>query len=108
MVTKKNIQIDLKIYLKKVKAVIPLEKAYLVGSYANGSANKESDVDLLLLSKSFSKMEMDERLKLLYRKTVGLDFDLHIQAVTPEEYRGASRLIALGVMREGKKILLKT
>jgi len=91
-------------YLKRVKTIITLDGAYIVGSRANGKATSDSDVDLLLLSSSFNHMDADERLRLLYRLTVGIDFDLHIHAVTPEEFAHASSLTSLGAMRKEAKV----
>ena len=103
----KNIKTQLIGYLQKVKAQIPISRVYLVGSWVKGEAHEGSDVDLLVLSKAFEKMDTDERLKVLYRNTVGIDFDLHIHAVTPSEYKAASKLNSLGMMKAEKKLLLK-
>jgi predicted nucleotidyltransferase len=48
-----------KSYVAEVKAAIPIDKAYLFGSYAKGCANEYSDVDLCFFSKSFED-ERDE------------------------------------------------
>jgi predicted nucleotidyltransferase len=40
-------------YIDDVRAKIPLDRAYLYGSYAKGTAHKDSDVDICLFSKSF-------------------------------------------------------
>lgn len=85
---------------------IPVDKAYLIGSWANGKAKKNSDVDLLVMSSAFEKMDFDERLKILYRNSAGIDFDMHIHPTTWEEYANASVLTSLGRMRIDKKISL--
>lgn len=38
-------------YINKLKNSINIEKAILYGSYAKGSANENSDIDLLIISK---------------------------------------------------------
>jgi len=40
-------------YVSDVKTVIPIDKVYLYGSYANGTAKWDSDVDLCFFSNSF-------------------------------------------------------
>jgi len=40
-------------YVSDVKAAIPVDKVYLYGSYANGTAQWDSDVDLCFFSDSF-------------------------------------------------------
>ena len=63
-------------------------------------------MDILVLSKSFKNMDFDERMRILYRNSVGIDFDLHLHPVTEEELTQASELTALGAMRTDKKINL--
>ena len=44
-------------YVSEVKAVLPIDKVYLYGSYAKGSAKWDSDVDLCFFSDSFTSQE---------------------------------------------------
>ena len=41
-------------YVTDVKAELPITKVYLYGSYANGTAQWDSDVDLCFFSDSFT------------------------------------------------------
>ena len=41
-------------YVSEVKDVLPIDKVYLYGSYANGTAEWDSDVDLCFFSDSFA------------------------------------------------------
>ena len=41
-------------YVSEVKAALPVDKVYLYGSYANGTAKWDSDVDLCFFSDSFT------------------------------------------------------
>ncbi|MBI3385263.1 nucleotidyltransferase domain-containing protein [Candidatus Gottesmanbacteria bacterium] len=106
MVSQRIVKKNLIAYLKKLKAKIVVDRAYLIGSWAKNQAKKDSDVDLLILSHAFSNLDQDERLRILYRQTAGIDFDLHIHAVTPEELKNASRLTSLGAMEKDKKVAL--
>lgn len=106
MANQKIIRQQLINYLKRAKRLVPIDRAYLVGSWAKGNAKPESDIDILILSKAFSKLDPDERLRLLYRSTVGLDLALHIHAITPQEAESASGLTTLGAMYSDKKITL--
>ena len=68
----------------------------MYGSYiTNNFKEKESDIDLLVISKKFKKLSEDNRLKLLYGKTVGLPIDLHIYGFTPDEIKNVSPLRSL-------------
>lgn len=106
MDTKHTITGKLKEYISRLKKDIPIEKAYLVGSWARGKAKRDSDVDIVLLSKAFEKMDFDDRLTFVYKNTIGMDLDMHIHPVTEEEYKSASILTSLGMMRKDKKISL--
>ena len=43
-------------YINKLKQQIPVEKAVLFGSYAKGSYEQDSDVDLAIFSPVFENM----------------------------------------------------
>lgn len=94
-------------YLKKVGQHIRVKEALLFGSLVTGQATPDSDVDVLILSDDFARLDEDERSKLLYRTSAGLDFDLHVYGVTPEEFASASDLTALGAIRQQKTFRLQ-
>lgn len=93
-------------YLEKVNSIVPIDEAYLIGSWARGEQKVDSDVDLLILSNSFSKMGYDERLKILYRFSVGIDFDFHIFPLTRREFSKVSPLTSIGAIKKDKKVLM--
>jgi predicted nucleotidyltransferase len=51
---------SVKSYVAEVKAVIPIDKAYLFGSYAKETANEYSDVDVCFFSKSFEDAQNED------------------------------------------------
>lgn len=102
----KKIKSEIDKYLNKLKQDLSLERVLLYGSFAEGKAKEDSDVDLLILSSDFAKMDEDERLRLLYRKSVGFPYNLHVYGLTLKEYKEASPLTILGVIkRKSKRIL---
>ena len=86
-------------YLNKLKRKLPLERVILFGSFAEGKAREGSDIDLIILSSKFAEMTEDERLKLLYRQSVGFPYDLHVYGLTPKEFQSASPLTTLGEIK---------
>jgi predicted nucleotidyltransferase len=51
---KKNIVALLQIFLRLLlKEGIPVERAFLYGSYARGEENEESDIDIMIISEVF-------------------------------------------------------
>ena len=53
-------------YVSDVKAELPINKVYLYGSYANGTAQWDSDVDLCFFSDSFTTQDTMQVLGKLY------------------------------------------
>lgn len=102
------IQNAIKTYVSQVKNEIGESEAYLVGSYAKGTVNQNSDIDILIVSPTLSKYDTDERSRILYRASVGFPYDLHVYGVTPEEMASASPLTTLGHMREESMIRIQT
>jgi len=93
---KKTIRKYINLYLKRLQKDINPEKVIIYGSFLTEDfKEKESDIDLIVISKKFTKLDEDERLKLLYRKTVGLPIDLHIYGFTSDEIKNISPLRSL-------------
>ena len=80
-----------------------LKRLILFGSYATGKMHKDSDIDLVILSKDFKRMGTDRRFNLLYHarenpKTWKIGMDIF--GFTPEEFTAASPLTTLGEVKE--------
>ena len=66
-------------YVSEVRAVLPIAKVYLYGSYANGTAQWDSDVDLCFFSDQFAAQDIMQilgqlfELKRQYNKYVCLE-----------------------------------
>ena len=55
-------------YVRKLARNITVHRAILTGSRATGSYLEDSDVDLIIVSDDFSKMQLPERLKYLQKQ----------------------------------------
>ena len=53
-------------YVADVKAVLPIDKVYLYGSYASGTAQWDSDIDLCFFSASFDTRDIMQIIGRLY------------------------------------------
>jgi hypothetical protein len=74
-------------YKKKLAGLgIIAEKSLIFGSYAQGRATKDSDLDLLIISDDFKKMDLWERLCLLGRARKGICRPMEILGLTREEF----------------------
>ena len=56
-----NLIEKLKKFKKEVNKDIPIEKMFLFGSRASGQAKRESDIDLIIVSPQFKKLNFFQR-----------------------------------------------
>ncbi len=73
-------------YLAVLKANgIRLMKAYLYGSYAKGTADKDSDIDIAVVSPDLSENHFDNQMRLM-RLTWEIDTRIEPHPFHPEEF----------------------
>ena len=75
-------------YVDDVKSAMPIDMVYLFGSYAKGTANKHSDIDLCFFSDSFENQDSIEIVKTLFRMTrkyKGMDIEPHVFSMSDLE-----------------------
>ncbi len=56
-------------YVADVKEVIQIDRAFLFGSHAKGTATEQSDIDVCFFSKDFENLSMVDIMKRLFRLT---------------------------------------
>jgi predicted nucleotidyltransferase len=66
-------------YVREVKALLPIDKVYLYGSYAKGTAEWDSDVDLCFFSNSFKNGTIFDTLDTLWRLKERYDKEVCIE-----------------------------
>ena len=65
-------------YVADVKNTLPIDRVFLFGSYANGTANEQSDIDLCFFSCGFENqpsIDIMTQLFRLTRKYKGIDIE---------------------------------
>jgi predicted nucleotidyltransferase len=77
---------SIKHFLMKVSLEIPVKKAVLFGSFAKGTYDEESDVDLAIFSDYFEKISRVEGTTYLLIQAQEFDLDLEPVAFTEKEY----------------------
>ena len=82
---------------------MPIKKLILFGSYARGEANKESDIDLCIISSKFGKDSIDE-LQFLLKKTRKIDSRIEPIPVSPQEYREEDSPLIVEIKKFGREI----
>ena len=68
-------------YVADVRSVMPIDKAFLFGSHAKGTAGEHSDIDLCFFSQSFANqrpVDVVFQLMKLANKYRGFDIEPHV------------------------------
>lgn len=74
-------------YRQKLESLgIGVKRIILYGSYATGKAVEDSDIDLVVISDDFEKMDLWDRLCLLGRARMGIKRPMEIMGFTEEEF----------------------
>ena len=82
----------------------PLKAMYLFGSRATGTARRDSDVDLLLVSPKFKRQRRLRRAPPLYLRW-NLDYPVDFICLTPKEFQKKKKEI--GIVQEAIKSGIK-
>ncbi len=93
----------IKEYIKKLEEmnIIPL-KVILFGSYAKGEAREDSDIDLIIVSKDFEKMNIRERLEILGIAAARIMQPIQADGYTPNELDAKEDAFLIEVLKHGK------
>jgi predicted nucleotidyltransferase len=103
--TLKKLKQIAKEFAKELEKEIKVEKIILFGSFAKGKAKKDSDLDLLIISPNFKKMDLWKRIDILARARKNYEFPMDYFGLTPKEYQTASPLTVLGEVKETGKTI---
>lgn len=87
-------------FIKKIPPFIKVDEVIVFGSYLEGNATEDSDIDLFVISDSFKGMDLENRLDILYDATDNIEPDIHPWGHTSEELKSASHLTLLGYARD--------
>ncbi len=93
-------------FLSSVNAEMPIEKAFLFGSFARGDAGLDSDIDVAIVSKRFRGMRRLDIIAWLLAKTRGLSIDLQPIGMDPEDFEDESNTLAQTIASEGEPLPL--
>lgn len=97
---------QISLFLKELAKSITLEKVYLFGSHAAGTAKAGSDIDLVVISQGFASMKPFDRLVFLGKVAwrAGTP-EVETVGYTPEEFFSAPPWeFASDVRQKGKAI----
>lgn len=95
-----HVKQPLKQFLRALSEQVKVNELIVFGSYVEGRATAESDIDVLVVSDDFAHLNEDERLDLLYDAAWKTEPEVHPWGFTSQELRQASRLTTLGYARD--------
>ncbi|OGK21046.1 hypothetical protein A3C23_02440 [Candidatus Roizmanbacteria bacterium RIFCSPHIGHO2_02_FULL_37_13b] len=102
---KDKIDQTLKIFVRRLRTEFNPENILLFGSYASGTANEYSDIDILVIASSFKRLSFDERLSKLHRLAIDLDPDVNAFGFTPDEVKKNAYITTLrDALKTGRRI----
>jgi predicted nucleotidyltransferase len=81
-------------FKNEASRLVPIDRLIVFGSYARGDSGPDSDVDMIIVSRTFAGMGFLKRsvgLRLLWRRGVPVD----MICLTPEEFEETKRRISL-------------
>ena len=96
----KRIQSPLKQFIRNLPRSINVDRVIVFGSYLEGTAEPDSDIDVIVVSENFKQMDEDQRLDLLYFAKRYVDPEIHPWGFTNDELQAASPLTTLGHARD--------
>ena len=89
-------------YLKRVEQELPIEAAFLFGSYVTGTATEDSDIDLAIVSPGLSGSRFDDNVR-LGAMTWGIDTRIEPVGFRPEDFTN-EHLLSVQILKTGKRI----
>jgi len=92
-------------YIADVQKVMPIDKVYLYGSYAQGTQRENSDVDLCFFSQAFERRRTLDILTELFYLKIKYDKDLLIEPnAFPLSELGNDNPFVKEILRTGTEI----
>ncbi len=97
---KEDIIIGLKKFKQHISAEITVDNFVFFGSRARGNFHKDSDIDLLIVSKDFKHIKFFKRAVKLYDHWK-LDYPVDFLCLTPEEFKLKQKQV--GIIQDAVK-----
>ena len=88
-------------YVIELSKEINISKVILFGSYAKGTNNEDSDIDLAIFSDAFYEMDRVDGMTFLLMRTFGLGIDLQPQPFTLADLEDEDNWLAKEIEETG-------
>ena len=90
---------------KLVDLGIGVVRVILFGSYAKGHPREDSDIDLIVVSKDFERMNIRERLEILGVASARIMQPIQAKGYTPQEMESKEKDLFLSEIIEQSKVV---
>jgi predicted nucleotidyltransferase len=94
----------IKAFAAELKKEIPIDKIFLFGSYAKGSAAPDSDIDIIVVSPFFSRGRYITHMQYLFRKASHIDSRLEPIPASPADIVNPDKRLFLGQVIPSAKV----
>ena len=95
-------------FLDRVRRDLPIERAYLFGSYATGRNRDYSDIDLAIVSPAVNIVNSLKVNQEIFHRAMLYNVDLEPICFSPEEFETEELPIVLDIKRTGVEITSST
>lgn len=92
-------------FINRLRPKYTVDRVILFGSSISKTRRPDSDLDVIVVSKDFRRLDEDRRLDLLYCYSRFLKPEIHPWGFTPEELDIASHLTTIGFARDHGQIV---
>lgn len=96
-----------RLFAQSISRDIQVQRIYLFGSYAAGTANNDSDIDILVVSDDFKEMSPVKISSFLFRNAAKIPGDIQPIGYTNEELLNDNNLFLLEVLNHSIEIPLQ-
>lgn len=94
-----QIQPPLNQFLQAVSSRIKVDQMIIFGSYLEGTAREDSDIDVVVVSEDFKKLRADKRTQVLDQAARFIRPEIQAWGLTNEEMEAADELTTFGYAR---------
>ena len=93
-------------FLEKIQPELPIERAYLFGSYATGRNRDYSDIDLAIVTPALNAENSIKINQKIFSRASRYNVDLEPLCFSPEEFEKEELPIVRDIKREGIEVTM--
>lgn len=91
-------------FLDTVRKEVPISAVYLFGSHAKGTARKDSDIDIAIISSSFGKDRFAENVRLQKHLWKSPFKNIDVVGYSPKDFEDQDSPLVAEILKSGVRI----